>query len=385
VPPTNTPLESARAYLDQDDIESVGTLLRAGALSGARARATFENALAQLTGTREAIALASPHVAAQLAYHVLGVGPGRALLASATLDEALCGAVFHVGGPLEFVDLDPRSGNLDVRALEQRLERGPTPAVVIATHAAGLPCDMEWLIALKRRHDFALLEDASEALGARYRVEGRWYHVGEHPEVELALLSFEPQAHVTTGRGAALVTVHAELAQRLRAHVSSVRAAEPPAREPVGQPRFAPALSELQAVLGASQLRKLPEFLSARAEIATAYLATLRDFHLPHPGGVGAGAEREHAWGRFVLRTEPGERHALRAWLRRAGIEVDVPPPPLALEPWFRGRQAPEAFPNAGALARSAVHLPLHPALSNADQERVIAALAAWQKARAAA
>jgi dTDP-4-amino-4,6-dideoxygalactose transaminase len=386
-PSHETALESARAYLDQDDVEAVASLLRAGSLTSTRARQAFEGALTQATGAGHALALSSPQAAAHLAFHALGAGPGRGVLFPANASEALASVVHLCGAPIEFVDVDAHSGNLDPRALEERLARSPAPTVVVAAHHAGLPCDMEWLIALKRRHDFALLEDASEALGARYRVEGNWVRVGEHPEVELTLLAFGPENHLTTAQGGALLTRDEGFARRLLGHVNHVHTTVSLAteRERGGVLRFVPALSEPQAALGVSQLKKLPDFLSARREIASAYLGALRGFVLPHPGGVGEGAEREHAWGRFVLRCAADQRTALRAWLRREGIEAGVPPMPLALEPWFRGRQAAEAYPRACALASTGLDLPLYPSLSNGDQQRVLAALAAWRNAQAAA
>jgi dTDP-4-amino-4,6-dideoxygalactose transaminase len=323
------------------------------------------------------------------------------VLTSANVPLAVASAAQLCGGGVEFLDVDAHTGNLDVRRLEERLEHGPPPYVVTASHFAGLPCDMEWLLALKRRHDFLLVEEASHALGARYRVDGRWYHVGEHPEIDATVLAFGTAEHLTTGEGGALLVHDAALAARLR----RVRAGgtdpetglQPfdgaPAHEkhrpawfqPMTELGFHCRMSDMQAALGASQLKKLPDFLAARREIALRYLAELRVFGLPHPGGLGESADREHAWSLFVIRGAPDERDELLAFLRQRGVQAEVHHYPLPLEPWFRSRARENPCPNAIAHARSALSLPLYPSLSDEDQGRVIAALAEWSRLGAVA
>jgi dTDP-4-amino-4,6-dideoxygalactose transaminase len=256
---------------------------------------------------------------------------------------------------------------------------------------------MEWLIALKRRHDFVLVEDAAHALGARYRVEGKWYRVGEHPEVDATLLSFHPVKHITTGEGGAILTADAGLAERLRrlrSHGLDPDSELPPfAGQGRRSPWFTPMtelgfnyrLTDVQAALGASQLGKLPDFLAARREIALRYLAELRGFRLPHPGGLDSSADREHAWHLFVVHCAPGERDELMLHLRREGIHTQVHYYPVPLQPWFRGRSGHATFPHALEHAKNALSLPIFPALSEEDQERVLRVLGEWKLARAAA
>jgi dTDP-4-amino-4,6-dideoxygalactose transaminase len=399
-PRPHEPLGYGRQYVDQDDVDAVAAVLLAEVLTQGPAVARFEEGLARVTGAPHAVAVANGTCALHLAYHVLGVGPGRDVLTTANTFLATASAAQMCGGGVEFLDIDLRTGNLDLRLLEQRLERGRPPHLVTAVHFAGLPCDMEWLIALKRRHDFLLVEDAAHALGARYRVEGRWYRVGEHPEVDATILSFHPVKHVTTGEGGAVLTHDAARAgrlRRLRSHGTDPEASLAPFTEsragafrpawfkPMLELGFNYRLSDIHAALGASQLEKLPDFLAARREIAQRYLADVREYVLPHPGGQGERADREHAWHLFVIRTAPHERDELLAFLRQRGVHAQVHYYPVPLQPWFRGRTPADAFPNAIAHARSALSLPIFPSLSEEDQGRVIAALEEWRRARAAA
>jgi dTDP-4-amino-4,6-dideoxygalactose transaminase len=396
--PPHEPLGYGRQYVDQDDVDAVAAVLLEGALTQGPAVARFEAGLCQATGAPHAVAVANGTCALHLAYHALGVGPGRNLLTTANTFLATATAAQMCGAEVEFLDIDARTGNLDVRALEARLAAGPAPHVVTAVHFAGLACDMEWLLALKRRHDFLLVEDAAHALGARYRVDGRWYRVGEHPEIDATILSFHPVKHVTTGEGGAVLVHDAAMAARLarlRSHGTDPDSAQLPFGpgagpkpswfNPLVELGFNYRLSDVQAALGASQLKKLPDFLAARREVAARYLAELRGFELPHPGGLDERAEREHAWHLFVIRCAAEERDALLVHLRERGIRAQVHYYPVPLQPWFRERGSTRPYPHAVAHARTALSLPIYPSLSEEDQGRVIAALFDWRRLREAA
>jgi dTDP-4-amino-4,6-dideoxygalactose transaminase len=177
-----------------------------------------------------------------------------------------------------------------------------------------------------------------------------------------------------------VVTHESALAQRVRRLGADPELAARPLGAHEGQLALPYALSELHAALGASQLKKLAEFLEARREIAARYLAELRGFELPHPGGLGAHAERGHAWGRFVIRCASAERDALVLALRGAGVEAAQGRPPAGLEGRFRGRGHGWACPQASAYARSALTLPIHPTLCVAEQTRVLTLLAEWRR-----
>jgi dTDP-4-amino-4,6-dideoxygalactose transaminase len=400
------PIGYGRQYVDQDDVDAVAAVLLGASLTQGPAVPRFEAGLAQATGAPHAVAVANGTCALHLAYHVLGVGPGRDVLTTANTFLATATAAQMCGAEAEFVDVDPRTGNLDLSLLERRLERGRAPHAVTAVHFAGRPCDMQRLIALKRRHDFLLVEDAAHALGARYEVDGRRYRPGEHPEVDATVLSFHPVKHVTTGEGGAVLVHDAARAQRLRrlrSHgVDPDGALELPPYlrmsaaafridgshapfKPQVELGFNYRLSDLQAALGASQLGKLPDFLAGRKEIATRYRDELRGYALLHGDSLDGDADHEHAWHLFVIRCEPGERDPLMERLRHAGIHTQVHYFPVPLQPWFVGRAVGGPFDAAIEHAHTALSLPLYPALSDEEQSRVIAALNAWSRARTVA
>jgi dTDP-4-amino-4,6-dideoxygalactose transaminase len=251
---------------------------------------------------------------------------------------------------------------------------------------------MQRILELKRRHGFRLIEDAAHAIGARYQVDGRWWRVGEHPEVDATCLSFHPVKHVTTGEGGAVLCSDRRLASRLarlRSHgvdrglgLVPFEPAQDAAAAGEAPPWFGPMvelglnsrLSELHAALGRSQLAKLPSFLAARREIARRYheeLACCHGVELLRAGGACA----EHAWHLCVMRVAPERRDELMRHLHEEEISTQLHFYPVPLQPWYREADAERRFPRAIAHARSALSLPIYPTLSADDQERVIEAL----------
>lgn len=374
-----------RQEIDAEDIEAVVRVLSGPHLTQGPAVARFESALEEATGARHAVAVANGTCALQLAYLALGIRSGSRLLTTANTFLATATAALHTGAEVDFVDIEPRGANLDVDLVEARLARGERIAVVAAVHFAGLPCAMERLIQLKRRHGFKLVEDAAHALGARYRVEGRLWRAGEHPEIDATCLSFHPVKHITTGEGGAVLTNDAGIAERVRAlrsHGIDRTSQERPFGEDGPSPSwFAPMvalgfnyrLTDLQAALGTSQLTKLERFLARRRALARRYASSLTGFELPQVGD----ASSEHTWHLFWIRSP--RRDSLMGFLRERGIGTQVHYYPVPYQPFFRARLGARRYPRAEAHARSALSLPLFPGLTDADQTRVIEALEAWQ------
>jgi dTDP-4-amino-4,6-dideoxygalactose transaminase len=378
------PLSYGRQFVDQDDVDAVVEVLRGETLTQGEAVGRFEARLERTTGAAQAVAVANGTVALQLAYLALDAGPGTRVATTANTFLSTATAALHCGAEVTFLDVESGTANLDVDTLEAALEGPDPPTLVTVVHFAGLPVDMARILELRRRHGFLLVEDAAHALGARYRVDGRWWRVGEHPDVDATTLSFHPVKHVTTGEGGAVLTGSAELAARLR------RLREHGIDRGLASPSFAPMvelglngrLSDLGAALGWSQLEKLPDFLAARREIALRYVGELRDYELLAPGG----SEAEHAWHLFVVLAEEDERDELRTHLAERGIRTQVHYHPVPLQPWFRAHVPGGArCPRAEHHGRRAISLPIYPALSEAGQGRVVDALNAWRRRRVAA
>lgn len=375
-----------RQFVDQDDIDAVVEVLRGERLTQGPVIGRFEQALQAWTGAPHAVAVCNGSVALHLAYLALDVREGCRVLTSANTFVATATAALLCGAEIEFVDIEARTGNLDLDLLEGRLQSGDPPDVVTVVHFAGLPCDMERLFQLKQRYGFKLVEDAAHALGARYKVEDRWYRVGEHPDVDASILSFHAVKHITTGEGGAVLVADPELdarLRRLREHGREpLRGHGPPWSAPMVELGLNARLSDIHAALGLSQFEKLRDFLDARREIAQRYIAELTDYELLDPGNNNL---RKHAWHLFVVRMDEGGRDDLMLHLRERGIHTQVHYEPVPLQPWFRERLGEVACPHARSHAARSISLPIYPSLTEAEQARVIEALHGWRHRRAAA
>ena len=393
-----------------EDLAAVRAVLESDWLTQGPAGPAFEQALAEVAGAASgqespphepcaelrAVALASGTAALELTYQALGLGPEKRLVTSANTFLATATAALRLGAEVEFVDVTPDTGNLDLAALAARLAAGPRVDVVAPVHFAGRPVDMRQLLALRAQHGFEIVEDACHALGARWSADGRDWHPGAHPDVAGAVFSFHPVKHITTGEGGALVTRRHDLADHV-ARLAAHGVERAPAHGPGGEDPpvwYAPMvelgtnarLSDLQAALGTSQLARLGAMLARRRELAQRYdRALAAHTWLARPELLSG-----HAWHLYVVRVLEGERDGLMAFLRERRIGTQVHYWPVPANPWFldraraRGtaRETATDVPRALEHGRTALSLPLFPDLSDADQDRVTAALDAWARTR---
>jgi dTDP-4-amino-4,6-dideoxygalactose transaminase len=375
-----------RQWIAPADVAAVGRVLAGERLTQGPAVDAFERALCAATGAKHAVALANGSVALQAAHLALGLGPGARVVTSANTFLASAVAAVHCGAEPAFVDVVPASGNMDLDELARRLDAGERVDAVVAVHFAGLPLDVERLLALKRAHGFRLIEDAAHALGAAYPVEGRTWRVGEHPGVDATILSFHPVKLVTTAEGGAVLTHDAEIARRVR-RLANHGIERGGAREsaadwnptPMLEPGFNWRLSDVHAALGTSQLARREPFLARRRALAARYDALLPEA-LPSAELPAAGEPAHHARHLYWIRVD--ERDALAAHVSARGIQAQLHYYPVPHQPWFRARYGVPDVPHALRHARRALSLPLYPALTDDEQSRVLDALAAWRPMR---
>ena len=368
-----------RQNIGQDDIDAVVEVLRSDFLTQGPALESFEKGLADVCGVDHVVAVSSGTAALHLAYKALGVGPGTDVWVPANTFLATATAAIHCGGDVDVLDVEKATGNLDLDLLERRLEREEhTPDVITVVHFAGLPCDMQRLIALKRRYGFRIVEDAAHALGARYCIDDRWWAPGSHPEIDVACLSFHPVKSITCGEGGAVLLSDSQTAartRRLRSHGIAGDYAPSVPFSPMIELGFNYRLSDLHAALGKSQLGKLAAFVDRRREIAQLYRELLDGFELP----AGSDAARQHAWHLFVIKVDEHERAPLVDHLRDHGIRTQLHYVPLTWHPWFR-TYLQARVPVAENHARRAISLPIHPGLTDDDVRRVAEELQEWRR-----
>lgn len=375
-----------RQDITQADIDAVVEVLKSDFLTQGPLVPRFEQAVATYTGAEYAVAVNSATSALHLACLALGLGPGDVLWTSPITFVASANCARYCGADVDFVDIDPRTYNLCPQALEQKLieaeRRGRLPKIVVPVHLAGQPCDMAAIHALAQRYGFRIVEDASHAIGARYRGEP----VGNCRYSDITVFSFHPVKIITTAEGGMALTNDAALAERmalLRSH-GITREPEQMTHAPDGpwyyqqiDLGFNYRMTELQAALGLSQLGRLDVYVAQRAKLAQQYDELLAGLPVVTPWQHPDGAS---AWHLYVVRLQldglPLNHRQVFEALREQGIGVNLHYIPVHTQPYYRRLGFGSGdFPIAEAYYAEAISLPLYPTLPESDQMRVVSAL----------
>jgi len=336
----------------------------------------FEASFAEFTGAPHAIATATCAASLHLAYLYLDVGPGDEVLVPAQTHVAMAHAVEACGAKPVFVDAEPRTGNVDLDALESLINDNTRAISVV--HYLGLPVDMPRLLEIARKRDLFVVEDCAIALGARHGGK----HVGLHGDI--GCFSFYPVKHICTGEGGMVITTRDDVAER----VSKQRAFGID-KSVLADRRHTAAyeidllglnyrLGEIGAAMGVEQMKRLPEFLAARKRnygALAAGLAEIEQLEVIDSDSSG-DAEASH-YCLVALLAEPlAERReqlieALKA--REVGSSVYYPKP-LPDTAYYRETYGytPSSFPVAAQISYGSIALPVGPHVSEEDIERMI-------------
>lgn len=367
--------------ITEDDIAAVVATLRSDFLTQGPAVPAFEAAIAELHALPHAVAMSNATAALHLSCLALGLGPGDRLWTSPISFVASANCARYCGATVDFVDIDPVTRNLSVAALAARLAAaelaGSLPKIVVPVDFGGLPADLAEMRTLADRYGFAMLEDASHAVGAEYRQTP----VGAYADI--TILSFHPVKIITTGEGGIALTANADLAERLRllrSHGITRDGAQMTGASEGGwyyeqiALGYNYRLTDIQAALGSSQLQRIEEMWAARDERARRYDRDLADLPLLRPARLD---DRRSAHHLYPVEIDPARspvtRRALYDALQAAGIGTNVHYIPIHLQPDYRRLGfAPGMFPAAEAYYARALSLPLYPALSGAEQDRVV-------------
>ena len=279
------PIRYSCQDINDDDIAAVVEALRSDFLTQGPLVKQFEKAIADYTGAKHAVVCSNATAALHCAMLALGVGPGDRVWTSPISFVASANCALYAGAEVDFVDVDPLTANMDLRALEEKLvlsERaGALPKVVIPVHFSGRCCDMEGMARLASRFGFFVVEDAAHAFGGSDHAGKR---VGNCRSSDMTVFSFHPVKSITTGEGGALTTNDPALAEKLQMLISHGITREKSllrdhSREAYYYEQqllgFNYRMNELQAALGISQLRRLDSFISKRVAWSERYQAAL--------------------------------------------------------------------------------------------------------------
>jgi UDP-4-amino-4,6-dideoxy-N-acetyl-beta-L-altrosamine transaminase len=374
-----------RQDISAEDVEAVIGVLRSDFLTQGPAIDRFEAAVAAYCGAKYAVAVCNATAALHIACLASGLQAGDRLWTSPNTFVASANCGLYCGAEVDFVDIDPETFNLDPATLEAKLEAaakaGTLPKILAPVHFSGQPCDMERIAKAARRHGVTLLEDASHAVGAKYR--GR--PVGDCAFSDMAVFSFHPVKIVTTAEGGMVLTNRKDLYERLirlRSHGITRDPAymqgesDGPWYYQQVDLGYNYRITDMQAALGASQMARLDAFVARRTALAERYDRLLAKSPLDLPGRM-PGAESSHHL--YVIRLKPelaAHRRRVFESLRADGIGVNLHYIPVHTQPYYRGLGFRAGdFPVSEDYYRRAMSIPLYPGMSDTDQDRVVAAL----------
>jgi len=375
----------ARQSISEADVAAVVEVLRSDWLTQGPSIERFEDGVRARTGARHAIAVHSGTAGLHLACLALDVGPGDTLWTSANTFAASANCARYCGANVDFVDIEPDTYNMSVAALAEKLAAAEKarrlPKVVVPVHFGGQPCDMPAIAELARRYGFRVIEDASHALGA----ELGGVKVGDGRYCDITILSFHPVKIITTGEGGMALTNDEGLAGRLRLlrmhginrdAAQMARPGEGPWHNEQIELGYNYRMTDIQAVLGTSQLARLEAFIARRRQLVQRYPGVLAGLPIRLPV---ERAGRKSAWHLYVINIDESSgksRRAVYDAMRQRGVAVNVHYMPVYLHPYYRALGFGEGLcPVAEKYYQAALTLPLFPALTDAEQDSVAAAL----------
>jgi len=372
----------ARQSIDASDIRAVTRVLKSDFLTQGPEIEAFERDFAKFCGAKYAVACSSATAGLHLSAMVLGMGPGDLWWTSPNTFCATADAALRCGASIDFIDIEWGTYNMDLGLLEDRLKQAARknrlPKVVAPVHFAGNPVDMEFLERLRRRYGFKVVEDAAHATGAT--IKGQ--RVGSCQWSDLCVFSFHAVKIITTGEGGMITTnsrgLHEKLC-RLRTHGITRDARNRPSSRKF--PWYYEKLelgnhyrmTEIQAALGRSQLKKIQAFHTAREKIAAGYTKQLcqvpLDLPLLTPGACSS-------WHLYTVCVQGGEnlRNKVMSRLQRAGVMANLHYLPVSGFQFYRERTKQKYMPcpQAEKFARTEISLPIFPAMKKKTIQRVV-------------
>jgi len=375
-----------RQNISEEDVASVEKVLRSDFLTQGPLVPRFEAEVAAYCGADYAIAVNSATSALHIACLALKVGPGDIVWTSPISFVASANCARYCGADVDFVDIDSRTYNMSAAALEEKLinaeASGRLPKVIIPVHLCGQSCDMEAIHRLSLKYKFRIIEDASHAIGGKYKGDP----IGGCRFSDITVFSFHPVKIITTGEGGMALTNDVMLSKRmarLRSHGITRDPAEM-TQDPDGpwyyqqlELGFNYRMTDIQAALGLSQMARLDMFVKERHAIANEYDSLLADQPITVPF---QHLDSYSAYHLYVIRLHQEKsrlsHRQLFEKMRMEGIGVNLHYIPIYRQPYYaRLKYDISGFPNAEAYYKEAISLPIFPGLELEQIKEVVKAL----------
>ncbi len=373
--------------INQHDINAVIEVLKSEYLTQGPVVPEFEKAICQYTGAKYGVAVNSATSALHIACLALGVGKGDVVWTTPISFVASANCALYCGAEIDFVDIDECTFNISILKLEEklsekRINNQPLPNVIIPVHMAGQSCDMKAIYKLSKEYGFKIIEDASHAIGAKYKNKS----VGGCRYSDITVFSFHPVKIITTAEGGVAVTNNADLSQKmclLRSH--GVTRDEKELLENHGPwyyeqkiLGFNYRLTDIQAALGLSQMERLDEFVEQRKQISNKYLKELNSLPIELPI---TDTDSQSSWHLFITKLNLDEieksHSQIFTELRIAGLGVNLHYMPIYRQPYYQHLGFSVGYcPIAEDYYSRAISIPIFHSMTEKDQKHVVSVMA---------
>jgi dTDP-4-amino-4,6-dideoxygalactose transaminase len=373
-------LPFSRPTISQEAIDEVVACLKSGWITTGPRVKQFEEDLKTYLSAPHALALSSATAGLHLVLEAMKLQPGDEVITTPMTFAATLNTIVLTGGKPVLVDVEPGTYNMDVTKIEKAVTK--RTRAIMPVHFAGLPVDLDPLYAVAQKHNLRVIEDAAHAIGTEYKGK----RIGSFGDIQV--FSFHPNKNMTTGEGGCVVTRDAKMADDvalLRFHGMDREAWNRFGKKgsqhyEIIAPGYKYNMMDMQAALGLHQLRALDGFIKRRTELALRYqnlLAGWPQLSLP----AAPAYSHLHAWHLYTPLVNPDaagmDRDAFMQGLKDRNIGTGLHYRAVHLYPYYREQFGFKRgdFPNAESISDRIVSLPLFPTMTDADQERVIAAL----------
>ncbi len=373
------PISYGRQHITEDDIKAVVDVLKSDFLTQGPAVPAFEKAFAEYVGSKYAVAVANGTAALHLCAMALQVKPGDKVITTPITFAASANCIRYCGGEVVFADIDPDTYLIDFNKVEEILRSSKEGTVkgIIPVDFAGSPCNLEELRKLADKYGLWIIEDACHAPGGYFTdCKGQKQRCGNNAFAELAIFSFHPVKHIAAGEGGMITTNDEELYNKVR-DLRTHGIQQIPERRKYNHGLwyyemqdlgYNYRLTDIQAALGNSQLKRAEGGLARRKEIATVYE---KEFAGKPYVKKQTGLIEGHAYHLYV--TEFEDRDGLHKYLREKNIFTQVHYIPVHLMPYYRQFGWKDGdMPVAENYYRHCLSLPMYPSLQNDQLEYVI-------------
>ena len=372
-----------RQDINQADIDAVVDVLHSDFLTQGAAVPAFEKAVSNYCGAQFSVAVNSATSALHIACLALDVGKGDIVWTTPITFVASANCALYCSATIDFVDIDPRTYNMSVNCLAEKLAQAENnnnlPKVVIPVHFAGQSCDMAGIFDLSKQYGFKIIEDASHAIGGRYKDKP----IGNCEYSDITIFSFHPVKIITTGEGGMALTNDNKLEKKMRLLRSHgiTRDTEDMTHKADGswyyqqvELGFNFRMTDLQAALGLSQMKRLDEFIKQRNKIAERYDDLLENSLLQLPYCQSDSYSAQHL---YVVRVKDHKlKKEIFEFLRKQGVGVNVHYIPVHTQPYYEKMGFKDGdFPEAETYYKETVSLPIFPKLTENEQDDVVSIL----------